>query len=204
MNNKIFGSMMIFGPIVAMVSWIAFFPENTGLNASEELANIVASGKNSAVFGGFLATIATAAMILGVYFLSKSINTDKSISSNLAEIGGLLMLLTFPVLVGLQGVHIAALEAAKIDTGLAQGILEGARGWDTSLSFVMAISWIILGISLTIKKKFYTWISAIFAITGVSAILSVFIQVDVLEMIGWMGSFLFIVIMGILTVMNKE
>ena len=204
MNNKIFGSMMIFGPIVAMVSWIAFFPDNTGLNASEELANIVASGKNSAVFGGFLATIATAAMILGVYFLSKSINTDKSISSNLAEIGGLLMLLTFPVLVGLQGVHIAALEAAKIDTGLAQGILEGARGWDTSLSFVMAISWIILGISLTIKQKFYTWISAIFAITGVSAILSVFIQVDVLEMIGWMGSFLFIVIMGILTVMNKE
>jgi hypothetical protein len=204
MNNKIFGSMMIFGPIVAMVSWIAFFPDNTGLNASEELANIVASGKNSAVFGGFLATIATAAMILGVYFLSKSINTDKSISSNLAEIGGLLMLLTFPVLVGLQGVHIAALEAAKFDTGLAQGILEGARGWDTSLSFVMAISWIILGISLTIKQKFYTWISAIFAITGVSAILSVFIQVDVLEMIGWMGSFLFIVIMGILTVMNKE
>jgi len=204
MNNKIFGSMMIFGPIVAMVSWIAFFPDNTGLNASEELANIVASGKNSAVFGGYLATIATAAMILGIYFLSRSINTDKSISSNLAEIGGLLMLLTFPVLVGLQGVHIAALEAAKIDTGLAQGILEGARGWDTSLSFVMAISWIILGISLTIKKKFYTWISAIFAITGVSAILSVFIQVDVLEMIGWMGSFLFIVIMGILTVMNKE
>jgi len=204
MNNKIFGSMMIFGPIVAMVSWIAFFPDNTGLNASEELANIVASGKNSAVFGGFLATIATSAMILGVYFLSKSINTDKSISSNLAEIGGLLMLLTFPVLVGLQGVHIAALESAKIDTGLAQGILEGARGWDTSLSFVMAISWIILGISLTIKKKFYTWISAIFAITGVSAILSVFIQVDVLEMIGWMGSFLFIVIMGVLTVMNKE
>ena len=204
MNNKIFGSMMIFGPIVSMLCWIAFFPDNTGLNASEELANIVASGKNSAVFGGFLATIATAAMILGVYFLSKSINTDKSISSNLAEIGGLLMLLTFPVLVGLQGVHIAALEAAKIDTGLAQGILEGARGWDTSLSFVMAISWIILGVSLTIKKKFYTWISAIFAITGVSAILSVFIQVDVLEMIGWMGSFLFIVIMGILTVMNKE
>jgi hypothetical protein len=68
----------------------------------------------------------------------------------------------------------------------------------------MAIGWTILGISLTMKKKFYTWISAIFAITGISAILSNFIQVDVLEMIGWMGSFVFIVIMGILTVMNKE
>ena len=64
MNNKIYGSMMIFGPIVAMVSWIAFFPDNTGLNASEELAKIVESGKNSAVIGGYLATLGTASMIL--------------------------------------------------------------------------------------------------------------------------------------------
>ena len=117
-------------------------------------------------------------MILGLYFLAKSINTDKSISSNLAEISGLIILLTFPILVGLQGTGIAALDAAdRIDAGLAQGILEGARGWDTSLSFIMGISWFILGIALTMKKKFYTVISALFAIAGVCAILDAFREV---------------------------
>ncbi|MBL06961.1 MAG: hypothetical protein CL773_03775 [Chloroflexi bacterium] len=205
MNNKIYGSMMIFGPIVAMVSWIAFFPDNTGLNASEELAKIVESGKNSAVIGGYLATLATASMILGIYFLAKSVNTDKSISSNLAEIGGLLILLTFPVLVGLQGVHLAALDAAdKVDAGLAQGILEGTRGFDVALSIIMGISWIILGTALTMKKKFYTVISAIFAIAGVFAILDGFSELEIFAIIGWMGGFLSMVIMGILTVINKE
>ena len=205
MNNKIYGSMMIFGPIVAMVSWIAFFPDNTGLNASEELAKIVESGKNSAVIGGYLATLGTASMILGIYFLAKSVNTDKSISSNLAEIGGLLILLTFPVLVGLQGVHLAALDAAdKVDAGLAQGILEGTRGFDVALSIIMGISWIILGTALTMKKKFYTVISAIFAIAGVSAILDNFVEFEIFAIIGWMGGFLSMVIMGVLTLMNKE
>ena len=205
MNNKIYGSMMIFGPIVAMVSWIAFFPDNTGLNASEELAKIVESGKNSAVIGGYLATLGTASMILGIYFLAKSVNTDKSISSNLAEIGGLLILLTFPVLVGLQGVHLAALDAAdKVDAGLAQGILEGTRGFDVALSIIMGISWIILGTALTMKKKFYTVISAIFAIAGVFAILDGFSELEIFAIIGWMGGFLSMVIMGILTVINKE
>ena len=161
MNNKIFGSMMIFGPIVSMLCWILLFPDNYQLNAGEELAKL-AESKNSVVLGGYLATISTAAMILGLYFLAKSINTDKSISSNLAEISGLIILLTFPILVGLQGTGIAALDAAdRIDAGLAQGILEGARGWDTSLSFIMGISWFILGIALTMKKKFYTVISAL-------------------------------------------
>lgn len=204
MNSKIFGSMMIFGPIVSMLCWILFFPDNYQLNASEELAKL-AESKNSVVLGGYLATISSAAMILGLYFLAKSVNTDKSIGSNLAEISGLIILLLFPVLVGLQGIGIAALDVAdRIDAGLAQGILEGTRGWDTSLSFLMAIGWTILGISLTMKKKFYTWISAIFAITGISAILSNFIELEVLDLIGWMGSFIFIVIMGVLTVMNKD
>ena len=144
-------------------------------------------------------------MILGLYFLAKSINTDKSISSNLAEISGLIILLTFPILVGLQGTGIAALDAAdRIDAGLAQGILEGARGWDTSLSFIMGISWFILGIALTMKKKFYTVISALFAIAGVCAILDAFVEFEIFAIIGWMGGFLSMVIMGILIVMNKE
>ena len=204
MNNKIFGSMLIFGPIVSMLCWILFFPDNYQLNAGEELAKL-AESKNSVVLGGYLATISTASMILGLYFLAKSINTDKSISSNLAEISGLLILLTFPVLVGLQGIGIAALDAAdRVDAGLAQGILEGARGWDASLSFIMGISWFILGISLTMKKKFYTVISALFAIAGVSAILDNFVEFEIFAIIGWMGGFLSMVIMGVLTIINKE
>ncbi len=138
-------------------------------------------------------------------YVGSHINTDKSTSSNLAEISGLIILLTFPVLVGLQGIGIAALDAAdRVDAGLAQGILEGARGWDTSLSFIMGISWFILGISLTMKKKFYTVISAIFAIAGVSAILDNFVEFEIFAIIGWMGGFLSMVIMGLLTLMNKE
>ena len=47
----------------------------------------------------------------------------------------------------------------------------------------------ILGISLTMKKKFYTVISALFAIAGVSAILDNFVEFEIFAIIGWMGGF---------------
>ena len=62
----------------------------------------------------------------------------------------------------------------------------------------------MLGISLTLLRKYKGIIGILFIVASVSAFIDMIFQIDIFGMIGWMGMFLMTFVTGILTVIQKE
>jgi len=62
----------------------------------------------------------------------------------------------------------------------------------------------MLGISLTLLRKYKGIIGILFIIASVSAFIDMIFEIDIFGMIGWMGMFLMILVTGILTTLKKE
>ena len=95
MNSKVIGAMLILGPLLTVLPWIALGTDTSEMAPSEQITAVLAeSGKVEArsilnVFGGIF-------MFAGLYFLARSLKSDNAVSNHLAEIGGILLLVTLP------------------------------------------------------------------------------------------------------------
>ena len=69
---------------------------------------------------------------------------------------------------------------------------------------LLIVGLFLLGISLTILKKYKGVIGALFIIASVCAFTDVIFDVAAVAIIGWMGMFLMTLIVGILTTLQKE
>ena len=69
---------------------------------------------------------------------------------------------------------------------------------------LLIVGLFILGISLTILRKYKGVIGALFIITPVCAFIDVIFDIEAFAIIGWLGMFLTTLIMGILTTLKKE
>ena len=110
MNSKVVGIMLILGPILIMGVWIAgLVPDTANVSPSESMTTVLAE-KTQAEIGSMLQIFGVIAMFTGLYFLARSLKSDNVVSNQLAEIGGLLLLLTVPIWVVLMGSWVAAIE----------------------------------------------------------------------------------------------
>ena len=69
---------------------------------------------------------------------------------------------------------------------------------------LLIVGLVMLGISLTILKKYKGVIGALFIIAPVCAFIDVIFDIEALAIIGWMGMFITTLIIGILTTLQKE
>jgi len=69
---------------------------------------------------------------------------------------------------------------------------------------LLVVGLFMLGISLTLLRKYKGIIGILFIITSVSGFIDMIFSIDIMGMIGWMGMFLMILITGILTTLKKE
>jgi hypothetical protein len=69
---------------------------------------------------------------------------------------------------------------------------------------LLIVGLFLLGISLTILKKYKGVIGALFIIASVCAFTDVIFDIEAVAIIGWMGMFLMTLITGILTTLQKE
>ncbi len=69
---------------------------------------------------------------------------------------------------------------------------------------LLVVGLFMLGISLTILRKYKGVIGALFIIASVCAFADMIFDVEALAIIGWMGMFLVTLITGILTTLQKE
>ena len=112
MNSKVIGAMLILGPILTMGVWIVLDVDTSDLTPSDQMATILAQSKKVEL-GSILNVFGVMSMFTGLYFLTRTLKSDNTVSNTVSEIGGLLLLLSVPVWVVLVGSDISAIEIAK-------------------------------------------------------------------------------------------
>ena len=204
MNSKVVGIMLILGPILIMGVWIGgLVPDTASISPSEAMTTILAE-KNLAEIGSLIQIFGVIAMFAGLYFLARSLKSDNAVSNQLAEMGGLLLLLVVPIWVVFMGSWTAAIGAAeKFGNDVGTTILASSTMFEAG-GMLLIVGLVMLGISLTILKKYKGVIGALFIIAPVCAFIDVIFDIEALAIIGWMGMFITTLIIGILTTLQKE
>ena len=122
MNSKVFGSFMIVGPILAMVMWSVFVPEVGDLSISDGLDKLIANDV-AVRFGSLVGAIGFLLMLLGLFFLSRTLRSGNSTGIICAEISGLMLISMFALVFVWEGAAVDALDQAVTDRAAAEGIL---------------------------------------------------------------------------------
>ena len=203
MNSKVIGIMLILGPILTMGVWISgLVPDTADISPSESMTTILAD-KNQVEIGSLLQIFGVILMFTGLYFLARSLKSDSVVSNQFAEIGGLLLLLVVPIWVVFMGSWLSAIDAAeKFGNDVGSTILASSTMFEMG-GMLLVVGIFLLGISLTILKKYKGIIGALFIIASLCAFTDMMLDVEALAIIGWLGLFLITLIAGILTTLQK-
>ena len=203
MNSKVIGIMLILGPILTMGVWISgLVPDTADISPSEAMTTILAD-KNQVEIGSLLQIFGVILMFTGLYFLARSLKSDSVVSNQFAEIGGLLLLLVVPIWVVFMGSWLSAIDAAeKFGNDVGSAILASSTMFEMG-GMLLVVGIFLLGISLTILKKYKGIIGALFIIASLCAFTDMMLDVEALAIIGWLGMFLITLIAGILTTLQK-
>ena len=203
MSSKVIGLMLILGTILTMGVWIVFDIDTSGMSPSDSMTAILAE-KNKAEIASILNVFGVMSMFTGLYFLAKSLKSDNTVSNHFSEIGGLFLLLCVPLWVVLVGANLSAIDAAQeFGNDVGATIIASSTALQMG-GILLVVGLFMLGISLTLLRKYKGIIGILFIIASVSAFIDMIFEIDIFGMIGWMGMFLMILVTGILTTLKKE
>ena len=203
MSSKVIGLMLILGTILTMGVWIVFDIDTSGMSPSDSMTAILAD-KNKAEIASILNVFGVMSMFTGLYFLAKSLKSDNTVSNHFSEIGGLFLLLCVPLWVVLVGANLSAIDAAKeFGNDVGATIIASSTALQMG-GILLVVGLFMLGISLTLLRKYKGIIGILFIIASVSGFIDMIFEIDIFGMIGWMGMFLMILVTGILTTLKKE
>ena len=203
MSSKVIGLMLILGTILTMGVWIVFDIDTSGMSPSDSMTAILAD-KNKAEIASILNVFGVMSMFTGLYFLAKSLKSDNTVSNHFSEIGGLFLLLCVPLWVVLVGANLSAIDAAQeFGNDVGATIIASSTALQMG-GILLVVGLFMLGISLTLLRKYKGIIGILFIIASVSAFIDMIFEIDIFGMIGWMGMFLMILVTGILTTLKKE
>tara|TARA_A100001037_G_C14984993_1_gene559859 strand:- start:382 stop:960 length:579 start_codon:yes stop_codon:yes gene_type:complete len=183
--------------------WISgLVPDTADISPSEAMTTILAD-KNQVEIGSLLQIFGVIFMFTGLYYLARSLKSDSVVSNQFAEIGGLLLLLVVPIWVVFMGSWLSAIDAAeKFGNDVGSAILASSTMFEMG-GMLLVVGIFLLGISLTILKKYKGIIGALFIIASLCAFIDMMLDVEALAIIGWLGMFLITLIVGILTTLQK-
>ncbi len=205
MNSKVFGSFMIVGPILAMVMWSVFVPEVGDLSISDGLDKLIANDV-AVRFGSLVGAIGFLLMLLGLFFLSRTLRSGNSTGIICAEISGLMLISMFALVFVWEGAAVDALDQAVTDRAAAEGILIASEITGAFGDVLITATIFLLGVALAVQRKFHVVVGCLVMLVAICAFLNGIISEgpDIMGFVGWMGIMLMTIIMGIWSVVQKE
>jgi len=185
--------------------WIVLDIDTSDMTPSAKMTAILAES-TKAELSSILNVFGVMSMFTGLYFLTRTLKSDNTVSNTVSEIGGLLLLLSVPVWVVLVGSDISAIEIAKKHGNEFGATIIAASKSFQMVGIMMVSGLFLLGISLILLNKYKRIIGTLFVIASVCAFIDMVADPDaeVIAMIGWMGMFLTTLVTGILTTLQKE
>ena len=203
MNSKVIGTMLILGPILLMGPWLLLGVDTSDMSPSQHITAILAESTKTEITA-ILNVFGVMSMFTGLYFLARSLKSDNTVSNICSEIGGLLLLLSLPIWVLMMGTEISAIDAAKkFGDDVGATILATSKVLQMS-GMMLVVGVLLLGIALTLLRKYKGIVGILFIITSSIAFISMVASLDGIGIIGWMGMFITMFVTGILTTLQKE
>ena len=197
MNSKTIGSLLILGTIFTMGVWMFFGLGNDNMSSAERL-KVFIENKTQVQIVTLVTSLGFVCLVLGLYYLTRNL-----LENIVSEIGGLLLIASLPLMLAINMSDIVALEMEKQFSNGAD-ILTAANAFEyLFLSFMGGI--FLIGIGLTLERKFRGIIGVLLAITSGLALLSSFgLDLDILDFIGWLGTWVLMLVIGVLFFLQKE
>ena len=197
MNSKTIGSLLIVGTLLTMGVWMIFGLGTDNMSSAEKL-KVFIENKTQVQIVTLVTSLGFICLVLGLYYSTRNL-----LDNILSEIGGLLLIASLPLMIALNMSDIVALEMEKQFSNGAD-ILTAANAFEyLFLTFMGGI--FLIGIGLTIERKFRGIIGVLLAITSGLALLSSFgLDLDMLDFIGWLGTWALMLVTGVLFFLQKE
>ena len=197
MNSKTIGSLLILGTILTMGVWMFFGLSSDNMSSAEKL-KVFIENKTQVQIVTLVTSLGFICLVLGLYYSTRNL-----LDNILSEIGGLLLIASLPLMIALNMSDIVALEMEKQFSNGAD-ILTAANAFEyLFLTFMGGI--FLIGIGLTLERKFRGIIGVLLAITSGLALLSSFgLDLDMLDFIGWLGTWALMLVTGVLFFLQKE
>lgn len=197
MNSKTIGSLLIIGTLLTMGVWMIFGLGTDNMSSAEKL-KVFIENKTQVQIVTLVTSLGFICLVLGLYYSTRNL-----LDNILSEIGGLLLIASLPLMIALNMSDIVALEMEKQFSNGAD-ILTAASAFEyLFLTFMGGI--FLIGIGLTLERKFRGIIGVLLAITSGLALLSSFgLDLDMLDFIGWLGTWVLMLVTGVLFFLQKE
>ena len=197
MNSKTIGSLLILGTILTMGVWMVFGLGTDNMSSAEKL-KVFIENKTQVQIVTLVTSWGFICLVLGLYYSTRNL-----LDNILSEIGGLLLIASLPLMIALNMSDIVALEMEKQFSNGAD-ILTAANAFEyLFLTFMGGI--FLIGIGLTLERKFRGIIGVLLSITSGLALLSSFgLDLDILDFIGWLGTWVLMLVTGVLFFLQKE
>lgn len=197
MNSKTIGSLLIIGTLLTMGVWMIFGLGTDNMSSAEKL-KVFIENKTQVQIVTLVTSLGFICLVLGLYYSTRNL-----LDNILSEIGGLLLIASLPLMIALNMSDIVALEMEKQFSNGAD-ILTAASAFEyLFLTFMGGI--FLIGIGLTLERKFRGIIGVLLAITSGLALLSSFgLDLDMLDFIGWLGTWALMLVTGVLFFLQKE
>ncbi len=197
MNSKTIGSLLILGTILTMGVWMIFGLSSDNMSSAEKL-KVFIENKTQVQIVTLVTSLGFICLVLGLYYSTRNL-----LDNILSEIGGLLLIASLPLMIALNMSDIVALEMEKQFSNGAD-VLTAASAFEyLFLTFMGGI--FLIGIGLTLERKFRGIIGVLLAITsGLALLSSLGLDLDMLDFIGWLGTWVLMLVTGVLFFLQKE
>ena len=197
MNSKTIGSLLILGTILTMGVWMFFGLSSDNMSSAEKL-KVFIENKTQVQIVTLVTSLGFICLVLGLYYSTRNL-----LDNILSEIGGLLLIASLPLMIALNMSDIVALEMEKQFSNGAD-ILTAASAFEyLFLTFMGGI--FLIGIGLTLERKFRGILGVLLAITsGLALLSSLGLDLDMLDFIGWLGTWVLMLVTGVLFFLQKE
>ena len=197
MNSKTIGSLLILGTILTMGVWMVFGLSSDNMSSAEKL-KVFIENKTQVQIVTLVTSLGFICLVLGLYYSTRNL-----LDNILSEIGGLLLIASLPLMIALNMSDIVALEMEKQFSNGAD-VLTAASAFEyLFLTFMGGI--FLIGIGLTLERKFRGIIGVLLAITsGLALLSSLGLDLDMLDFIGWLGTWALMLVTGVLFFLQKE
>jgi len=197
MNSKTIGSLLIIGTILTMGVWMVFGLGTDNMSSAEKL-KVFIENKTQVQIVTLVTSLGFICLVLGLYYSTRNL-----LDNILSEIGGLLLIASLPLMIALNMSDIVALEMEKQFSNGAD-VLTAASAFEyLFLTFMGGI--FLIGIGLTLERKFRGIIGVLLAITsGLALLSSLGLDLDMLDFIGWLGTWVLMLVTGVLFFLQKE
>ena len=197
MNSKTIGSLLIVGTILTMGVWMVFGLSSDNMSSAEKL-KVFIENKTQVQIVTLVTSLGFICLVLGLYYSTRNL-----LDNILSEIGGLLLIASLPLMIALNMSDIVALEMEKQFSNGAD-VLTAASAFEyLFLTFMGGI--FLIGIGLTLERKFRGIIGVLLAITsGLALLSSLGLDLDMLDFIGWLGTWVLMLVTGVLFFLQKE